>query len=207
MLPASLRWANTIAVVIGLQITIASVLDFRLALNVEDLELFGDESRFSALHPTAAVQREILLAQRSGMQSAIASMRNWRLGVEGLLAAGAVAVFVVALRMRVATEGRADLAVLLGRVTLATAVLRVIDGAQELVIKRTLASAVGEVLAKHPPTSPDEPNLGALPLEGLAGAASVGASLMVVSVLMALATYFRSESLRDVLIKSDASSG
>ncbi|MBL8916548.1 MAG: hypothetical protein JNM17_37960 [Archangium sp.] len=187
---------------IGLQIAIASLLDFRLALSVDDLESFSDESRFASVHPSPAVQREILLAQRGGMQSAIASIRNWRLGVEALLGAGALAVFVIALRMRLATEGRAELATLLGRVALATAVVRVIDGAQDLVIKRTWASAVGEVLAKHPPTSPDEPNLGVF-MEPLAGAQSIGASLMVVSILMGLATYFRSENLRDLLIKTE----
>lgn len=210
MVPSSFTWANTIAVVISLQVAIVSVLDFRLALNIEDAHQFGDESQFAALQPSLAGQREILNAQRSGLQSAITSIRPWRLATEALLAASAAAVFIMALRMRVATAGRAEIAVLLGRAAIAAAVVRAIDGAQNLVIARTVASAVGEVLAKSPPAMMQASDQAELPLDttvtAMAGIASVAGSLLVVSVFMGLATYFRSERLRAALLKVESSS-
>lgn len=205
MLPASLRWANTFAVVIGMQIAVASIIDFRVALNIDDPELFsGDETHFSALQPSAAGQREILLAQRSGMQSAITSIRPWRLATEALLAVSGIAVFVLGLRIRTATEGRAELAVMLGRAAIAAAALRTIDGAQNLVITRSVANFGKDVFSKSPPTLPDGVTLEHLTLiMQVPAVGSVGLSFFVVSVFMGLATYFGSERLRDALQKAE----
>jgi hypothetical protein len=206
-----LKWANTIAVVVGLQLTIASVMDFRIALNIDHLDQHGDESQFQALQPSLAAQRELLLAQRSGLQSAITGMRPWRLAVEGLLAAAGVAVFVMALRLRIATEGRPDIARGLGRAAIGAALFRAIDGAQGLVIARTITDAVVPVLSKTPPPAVQESAQQAnLPIDaalstitGAANVANVLVSVIVVSIFMGLATYFRSERLQDALARAE----
>ncbi|MFT3708510.1 MAG: hypothetical protein QM817_12730 [Archangium sp.] len=210
-LPNSLRWANTIAVIVGLQLTIASVVDFRIALNIDNLEQFGDESQFQSLQPSLAAQREILLAQRSGLQTAITGMRPWRLAVEALLAASGVIVFVMALRLRIASEGRPEIAHWLGRAAIGAAVFRAIDGAQGLVIARTVTASVVPVLAKSPPPAVQQSAEQAhLPIEdalaavtGAASVVNVLLSLLVVAIFMGLATYFRSERLRDALVKEE----
>jgi hypothetical protein len=122
-------------------------------------------------------------------------MLPWRIGTEALLALGAGAVFFLALRLRAATEGRGETAELVGRAALAAAILRTIDGAQNLVIARTIAEHTSAAMAKG---DAESRTVATFAVSGIT-VLSVAWSLVVVGLFMGVSTYFRSKQLREVL--------
>lgn len=197
-LPASFRWAVTIATIIGFQIALSAGFELKAALDVDTPA--GSEAQLAGTGWTAEQQREVFLAQRSGFQSAIHAMLPWRIGTEALMALGGGAVFFLALRLRVTTEERGDAAVLVGRAALAAALIRTIDGAQNLVIARTIAEHTSAALAKG---DAESRAVATFAVSGIS-VMSVIWSLFVVSLFMGLSTYFRSKRLREVLERADA---
>ncbi|MFO0595961.1 MAG: hypothetical protein U0228_11665 [Myxococcaceae bacterium] len=192
-----LRPLLTIAVIAGFQIGLFSAFEAQQAFHPDEPIDAGDESQLSSLGLSAEVQHDVFVATRGAMQSSMASMAPWYAVVRVLLALAGGAVFVLALRLRVLTEGRAEASQLLGRAALVVAFLRTIDGAQRLVVVRTTVHDVSKVMLE---AKLDESYTAAL---GLVSAATVGWSLVVVSVFMALATYFRSERVRDALVREE----
>lgn len=195
--PASFRWAVTIATLIGFQIALSAAFELKAALDVDSPA--GSEGQLSGTGWTAEQQREVFLAQRSGFQSAVHSMLPWRIGTEALLALGAGAVFFLALRLRVATEERGEAAELVGRAALAAAIVRTIDGAQNLVIARSIAEHTSAAMAKG---DAESRAVATFAVSGIS-VLSVAWSLVVVGLFMGLSTYFRSKRLRDVLDRAN----
>jgi hypothetical protein len=192
-LPASFRWAVTIATLIGFQIALSAAFELKAAIDVDTPA--GSEGQLSGTGWSPEQQREVFLAQRSGFQSAIHAMLPWRIGTEALLALGAGAVFFLALRLRAATEGRGETAELVGRAALAAAILRTIDGAQNLVIARTIAEHTSAAMAKG---DAESRTVATFAVSGIT-VLSVAWSLVVVGLFMGVSTYFRSKQLREVL--------
>ena len=200
-LPGSYRWALVAAVVIGFQVALSAAFDVQAALN-HDVPPPLSDSAYPGLGLSPLAQRNLMLAASSGYQSALSAMMPWRAITSALLAAAAGLVFIMAMRMRVSPEGRAGAAFWLGRAALASAVMRSIDGAENLVIVRTMMDQVSKAIV----------------VEGVAEAAAAGAvgsvlgsvmtggwTLVMVAAFVTLGNYFRSESLRTALERAEPS--
>ncbi len=197
-LPGSYRWAVTLAVIVGFQVALSAGFDIDEALHVDSPSLMGEETALVGTGLTPQAQRQVWLAKRSGYQTAVTGMLPWRLVSSGLLAAGAGLVFIFAMRLRLAAEGRARAAELLGFAAIGAAFLRSIDGAQNLVIARTVATETGRVLIAE---GIQDAQLAASALSTASTVISIAWSLLMVAIFMSLAGYFRSESLRAALGK------
>lgn len=194
MLPASYRWAVTIAVIVGFQIALSAAFDVQAALQIDSPS--SGEATLAGTGWSPELQRAVFLAQRSGYQSAVTSMMPWRVVAEVLLALSAGAVFFLALRLRVVGEERARAAEAVGLAAMIAAVTRTIDAAQAVVIARTVAEHTAEVMQK---SGLEDAVLAAGVLVNAWTIASIGWSFTVVALFMGLSTYFRSERVRTLL--------
>ena len=200
-LPGSYRWALVAAVVLGFQVALSAGLDVQAALN-HDVPPPLSDSAYPGLGLSALAQRNVMLAASSGYQSALEAMLPWRPITSGLLALAAALVFVMAMRLRLSAEGRAQSALLLGRASLVAAVFRSIDGAENLVIVRTMMEQVGKaVLAEGVPDAEAAGAVGSL----LGSLMSGGWTLVMVAAFVSLGNYFRSETLRSALERTEPS--
>jgi hypothetical protein len=200
-LPTSYRWALVAAVVIGFQVSLAAAFDVQAALNHDEPPpMGGSEAAFPGLGLNPLAQRELVLAAASGHQSALEAMLPWRMGTSLLLALTSGLVFILGMRLRVSQESRPNVAHQLGTAAIAAAVLRSIDGAENLVIMRTMLAEVGKAIVK----------------EGVADATAVADvatfvfsvssaawTLAVVAAFMTMGSYFRSETLRTALGRAE----
>lgn len=200
-LPGSYRWALVVAVVMGFQVALSAAFDVQAALN-HDVPPPLSDAAYPGLGLSPLAQRNLMLAASSGYQSALSAMLPWRPITSALLAAAAGLVFIMAMRLRISPEGRASTALWLGRASLAAAVLRSIDGAENLVIVRTMMDQVSKAVV----------------LEGVPEAAAAGAvgsvlgsvmtggwTLAVVAAFVTLGNYFRSKTLRSTLERVEPS--
>ncbi len=200
-LPGSYRWALVAAVVVGFQVSLAAGFDVQAAFNHADPpSLTGSESALPGLGLSPLAQRQIVLAATSGHQTALESLVPWRIVSSLLLAIASGLVFVLGMRLRVTQEARPNTAQQLGIAALAAAVLRSIDGAQNLVIVRTVFTEVGKAIVRE----------GVHDAEAMSGVvificsvASAGWTLVIVAGFMTLGNYFRSETLRTALARAE----
>lgn len=200
-LPGSYRWALVAAVIVGFQVSLAAGFDVQAAFNhAEPPSLTGSESALPGLGLSPLAQRQIVLAAASGHQTALESLVPWRIISSLLLAIASGLVFVLGMRLRVTQEARPGTAQQLGIAALAAAALRSIDGAENLVIVRTVFTEVGKAIVRE----------GVHDAEAMSGvviflcsAASAGWTLVIVAGFVTLGNYFRSETLREALARAE----
>lgn len=197
-LPASYRWALVLAVVLGFQMAFSAAMDLQAVLSLDEPAPMRDEMLMPGLKLSPEVQREFYLASLSGYRSALENMRPWRLITSGLLSVAAGLVFFAAMRLRVSPEGRADVAQRLARAAVGVAVLRSIDGAQNLVAVRAVGEQMMKVLVKA-----GLPESDLVISTTILKAGSVGWSLVMVTVFVLLSSYFRSDTLRLALERAE----
>lgn len=189
------------AVIVGFQVSLAAGFDVQATLNHADPpSLTGSESALPGLGLSPLAQRQIVLAMASGHQTALESLVPWRIVSSSLLAIASGLVFVLGMRLRVTQDRRPATAQLLGIASLAAAALRSIDGAENLVIARTVFTEVGKAIVRE----------GVHDAEAMSGvvlficsAASTGWTLVVVAGFVLLGNYFRSETLRAALARAE----
>ena len=111
-----------------------------------------------------------------------------------------VIVFVTSLQIRWSLEAPASaLARRLGVAALVSAVLRTLDGAQQLVIVRRAAEANGRALLGS--GSPDAETVASV-TRALVSVVSVGWTLLIVALFVALGTYFRSPKVLTTFVET-----
>lgn len=198
-LPRSYRWALVAAVVFGFQVAFSSAFDVQTALSLDEPPAMeGKEAGFPGLGLSPLAQRQVWLASVSGEKSALQAMLPWRLATSALLALSAGLVFFLAMRLRVSPEVRATIALHLSRASLAAAVLRSIDGAENLVVARTIADETGKVFVREGLSAADVSMMTA----GFSLASGMW-TLMMVAGFVTLGNYFRSETLRTALGRAE----
>lgn len=200
-LPPSYRWALIAAVVLGFQVSLAAAFDVHAALNHDEpLPLGAAEAAFPGIGLTPLAQRQMVLAANSGQQSALVSMLPWRTGTSVLLTLAAGLVFIFGMRLRVSGENRVGTAQQLGVAALASAALRSLDGAQNLVIMRTMVAEMGKVILQERP--PEAEALASV-ISFSGSVASVGWTVVMVASFVTLGNYFRSADLRVALARAE----
>lgn len=198
-LPAAFRWALVASVVIGFQVSLAAAFDLQAVLNLDEpVPMSGAEAVMPGLGLSPLDQREAWLASVSGQRSALLAMKPWRLLTSGLLSVVAGLVFFMGVRLRVSQEGRVEIAQQLARAAVGVAVLRAIDGAQNLVVARAAANEMAKTFLKAGLPAPE---VSVMPWA--VSAASVGWTILMVGVFVALSSYFRSEGLRGALERAE----
>lgn len=200
-LPGSYRWALVAAVVLGFQVALSAGFDVQAAIN-HDVPPPISDSAYPGLGLSPLAQSRLMRAASSGYQSALAAMVPWRPITSTLLAVASGLVFIMAMRLRLSPEGRGEAALLLGRASLAAAVLRSIDGAENLVIVRTMMDMVGKaVVLEGVPEAQAASEVGSV----LGSLMSGGWTLLMVAAFVTLGNYFRSETLRSALERTEPS--
>jgi hypothetical protein len=192
------RWALVVAVVMGVQVALSSVSDAYAAINLDSPPVIVDNFAAPETGLSAEAQRAVWLAGISGERSAIHNMQGWRVGTMVLLAIAAALVAIQAFRLRF-SEHAAELAHMLGHFATAAAIIRTIDGAQNLVITRVMAAEVSTALIAQ---NLKDAELAASMLRAMFATGSVMRSLLVVAVFVALSSFFRSERLAKLLASS-----
>jgi hypothetical protein len=204
--PYGMRVFAMVAAAIGALVSWGAARDVALALSMPGRDL--PEVDLRAWKPFLAdpAQEEALKAAvRASMQaqaSVIESMQTSRVAILIILSGAATMVFVTALRLRwPGGIPRPGVAKFLGGAAFTAAVLRTLDGAQELVIVQRAAAATERALAVASTTT-ERP----VP-EGFATAFSfvwsVGFTAAVVIAFTLFGAYFRSQKTNDVLSKLD----
>ena len=200
-LPGSYRWALVAAVVLGFQVALSAGFDVQAAIN-HDVPPPISDSAYPGLGLSPLAQSRLMRAASSGYQSALAAMVPWRPITSTLLAVASGLVFIMAMRLRLSPEGRGEAALLLGRASLAAAVLRSIDGAENLVIVRTMMDMVGKaVVLEGVPEAQAASEVGSV----LGSLMTGGWTLLMVAAFVTLGNYFRSETLRSALERTEPS--
>lgn len=200
-LPGSYRWALVAAVIVGFQVSLAAGFDVQATANHADPpSLTGSEAALPGLGLSPLAQRQIVLAAASGHQTALESLVPWRIVSSSLLAIASGLVFVLGMRLRVTQDRRPATAQLLGIASLAAAALRSIDGAENLVIVRTVFTEVGKAIVRE--GVHDAEAMSAVVLF-ICSAASAGWTLVVVAGFVLIGNYFRSETLRAALARAE----
>lgn len=149
----------------------------------------------------------ILFARMDEAQlSALEPLRDSRTLLMGALSVACAFVFVSA--GRVLQPGGLPLERvrrMLGAATIATALLRTIDGAQEAVVARRLGLALADILLTLPEFqgSPHASDLRAT-LPGLALVITVGMTAVIAGTFAVLGQYFRSERVREAVLAQDS---
>jgi hypothetical protein len=200
-IPRSYRWVLVIALVMGFQVSFSAGFDFLEAVNHDDPpEMVGSESAAPGLGLSAVAQRRVWLARASGARSALEAMLPWRLATSSALAIFAGLVFLMAMRLRIVPEGRVRAAEHLGRAALGAAVLRSIDGAENLAMARTIATEMGKALVSE---AIADAELTASMITAAVSLASGAWTLVMVASFVTLGNYFRSETLREALGRAE----
>lgn len=198
-LPGSYRWALVAAVVVGFQVALSAAFDVQAALSLDEPPaMVGKEAELPGLGLSPLAQRQVWLASVSGYKSALQAMLPWRIASSLLLALSAGVVFFMGMRLRVSQEGRPLTALHLGRASLAAAVLRSIDGAENLVVARTIADETGKAFVRE--------GLAAADISMMTTGVSLASgawTLVVVAGFVTLGNYFRSETLRAALARTE----
>ena len=195
--PRVFRILLWVAIGLGALVSLSAAQESAVAMSVEGLS-----PKEVSLGPLAGVlslskeQLAALRAQERATLSAIESMAVPRAVVLGFLAASTLVVFVTALQIRWSPETPpASLARRMGTVAIASAILRTLDGAQQLVIVRRAAEANGRALLGS--GTPDiETAIGVT--RALVSVVSVGWTALIVGLFVVLGTYFRSPKVLGV---------
>jgi hypothetical protein len=193
--PAGYRWGLLVTVILGFQVALAAAFDLQSALHADEpVSVSAAEAPVPGLKLSPLAQREAMLATASGFQSAVRGMGGWRIATSLLLSIAAGLVFFIGMRLRVSQDGRPSMARELGRAAVATAVLRTIDGAENLVVVRASSAELTRVLVRE--------GFPAAELEAMTSILSAGSALwtlVIVSLFLGLSSYFRSDGLRSAL--------
>ncbi len=149
------------------------------------------------LTPYAREQEEAVKASYRARLNAINDLGRSRVIILLGLSAATSMLFLGALFLRWSSAApAATFARMLGRSAIVSALLRTIDGAQDLVIARRSAEAMERALRAA--NVPDE-YVSAGHATTLLSAVSVGWTFAVVGVFVLLGTYFRSAAVRSLL--------
>lgn len=196
-LPGSYRWALSVAVVVGFQVAMVAAFDAHAAFTYDEPAPLNDsQAALPGWGISPLVQRQLALASATGYRAALAGLMPWRVITSLALAAAAGLVFFMGMRLRVSPEDRPAAAENLGRAALGAAILRSIDGAENLVIVRTTLEEVSKAMVRE-----GVPDAHSASVVGtfLASAASGAWTLVMVATFVMLGNYFRSETLRTAL--------
>ncbi|MCU0696438.1 MAG: hypothetical protein MUC96_07910 [Myxococcaceae bacterium] len=177
---------------LGVMVSFGAVQGMRLAFFADEIDSSAGETPFlNKLTPNPEAFSAAQRAQGAAMRSAIAGMRWPRVAILFGLSSAAAMVFVSALRLRWPSGvRRLGVAQLLGRSAVVAAVLRTLDGAQELVIVRASVAAYEKELASR---GVELANAGAtMPIFS---GASVVTTALVTGLFLVASNYFRSERI------------
>jgi hypothetical protein len=192
VLPNPLRYATLATLTLGVMVSFGAIQGMRLAFFAEELESSaGETPLLNKLTPNPEAFSAAQRAQGAAMRSAITGMRWPRVAILFGLSSAAALVFVSALRLRWPSGvRRTGLASLLGRAAVVAAVLRTLDGAQDLVIVRASVEAYEKVLLEKGVALA---NAGAtMPLFS---GASIVTTALITGLFLLAANYFRSERI------------
>lgn len=202
MLPTPLRYATLATLALGAIVSFGSVQGLRLAFVAEELDVSAGETPFfNQFTPNPAAFAAAQRAQGVAIRNALEGMRWPRVAVLFGLSSAAALVFVSAVRLRWPSGvHRGGLSTLLARAAVGAAVLRTIDGAQELVIVRAAVAAYERALSEHQLAA------GAEATRAVFSAASVATTLAVTGLFLAASNYFGSERVQQTfaLLDKDA---
>jgi hypothetical protein len=198
------RIATLAVVTLGAMVSWTSARDVYIALEApgSDLpELDGTSMRF--LTPEQQpIFKDALKASVRAQLSAIEGMQRSRVAILILLSMAATMVFTAALRLRWNLGGgRIFVTKQLGVAAVVCAVLRTLDGAQELAIVGQAFGAAEKVFEKTPLPGPQ------LPVEiyrTLGQAASIGFTVFVVACFLLAGGYLRSARVQQIFAGYDA---
>jgi hypothetical protein len=188
-------------VVVGFQVAIVAAFDAHAAFTYDEPAPLNDsQATLPGWGITPLAQRQLALASATGYRAALAGLMPWRVITSLALAAAAGLVFFMGMRLRVSPEGRPAVAENLGRAALGAAILRSIDGAENLVIVRTTLEEVSKAMVRE-----GVPDAHSASVVGtfLASAASGAWTLVMVATFVVLGNYFRSETLRTALGRAE----
>lgn len=199
--PPLLRLFLLVAVGLGVMVSISAAQEAATVMSIETIAPHDFSlGPLKGLISLSKEQEAALKAQERATLSAIESMAPARTLVLGLLAASAMVVFLTSLQIRWSAEAPpAKLAKRLGVAALASAVLRTLDGAQQLVIVRRAAEANGRALVVSGVA--DAEALGAV-TRALVSIVSVGWTALIVAVFVVLGTYFRSAKVLTTFVET-----
>ena len=189
------------AVGLGVMVSISAAQEAATVMSVETITPHDFSlGPLKGLISLSKEQEAALKAQERATLSAMESMATTRALVLGFLAASAMVVFLTSLQIRWSVEfPPARLAKRLGGAALASAVLRTLDGAQQLVIVRRAAEANGRALVVSGVA--DAEALGAV-TRALVSIVSVGWTALIVAVFVVLGTYFRSTKVLTTFVET-----
>lgn len=201
-LPGALRLVLLTAVTVGALVSFGAARDVSMALTIAGpAPMEGSEATLPGLGLTPQAQRAVWLAMLSGVRGAIAGMTTSRVIISMLLSSAASLVFVLALRLRWSVQGPRELvATLLARVAVGAAVLRTLDGAQQLVIARTAAEEIGKALVREGVAEAQA--LGEAVLAAYS-ALIIGWTALVVGLFVGFSRYLGSDAVRAALGQQD----
>jgi len=190
VLPNPLRYVTLATIALGAMVSCGSVQGMRLAFTAEEMDVSAGETPFfNKFTPNPEAYAAAQRAQGVAIRNSIEGMRWPRVAVLFVLSGAAAMVFVSALRLRWPSGiQRAALARLLSNAALVSAVVRTIDGAQELVIVRAAVAAYEKALTER---QVDLSEAGAT--MAVFSGASVVTTVAVTGLLIAASNYFRSE--------------
>lgn len=205
-LPTSVRLATLAVVTLGAMVSWTAARDVYVALDAPGRDL--PEIDASALRPFLAspdqepIFKEALKASVRGQLSAIEGMQRSRVTILILLSMAATMVFTAALRLRWNLGGpHVSVTRQLATGAVIAAVLRTLDGAQELAIVTQAFGAAEKVFEKTPLPGPQ------LPTEiyrTIGQAASIGFTVFVVACFLLAGGYFRSARVQQIFAAHDA---
>jgi hypothetical protein len=200
VLPNPLRYATLATIALGAIVSFGSIQGMRLAFVVDELNVSdGETPFFNKLTPNPEAYSAAQRAQGVAIRGAIEGMRWPRVAILFGLSSATALVFVAALRLRWPSGlHRAGLAMLLSRAATGAAVLRTLDGAQELVIVRAAVAGYEKALREH---QVDLADSGATLTIFSFG--SVVTTLVVVGLFLAASSYFKSERIQQTFLLLD----
>ncbi len=189
-LPTGIRVATMIALVFGAMVSFGAVRDLPLTVNAGASDMPEVSlGPFKALVKDEKVYLAAMRASFRAQMSAMEAMQTSRVLILAALSTSASLVFISALRLRwPAGARRGSIARLLAGASVATAVLRTLDGAQLLAIARKGVLASEKVLAASGVPelqSPEGVNV------AVTSALSVAMTAVTVASFLALGAYFR----------------
>lgn len=193
-LPGSVRLSAWVALVVAGVMGLWASHGVGLLFELERLETTPSSglTTFSA-HPEQA--KALAGAALRAQARVLESMRISRAVILFALSVACALTFVSALRLlRPAGLSREGVRRLLASAATGVAVLRTLDGAQDAVVARASAQAMGKYLTDHP--DPNVPAELAAVLPQLAVGVSAAVTFVLVGTLLVISHHFKSEKVR-----------
>ena len=198
-LPPLMRLAMISAISIGAIEVCASASELAVVLNADELELTDVPLPDLYSEQERALWRVANTAMFNSKKSTLKTMNVSRSLILMALMGASSMVFLAALRVRWPNGApRAASARLIGHAALASAVCRTLDGAQTLLLERRSAEAVRQSIEKLPPVAFSIDVLVSVPT-----IVNLAITALLVTVLMTLSHYFRSENVQSLFLRLD----